>query len=190
MPEKRQRLTIPTLPRAEKSDDQMTTPPTEQPKMAPPLTLANDAVADAPTPLRSDSRGKRIMNRTPWLDLPDPFDNLRIRVWLDYPRDVAELWTSQEGETAEEASERMLDACRSTFLEHDGWEDGREDEMNPETGEEYGALPQPTTTEFWARIPTPLAKALIVRFGEELNPSEDAPKGNISRVSRSPKRRG
>ena len=178
MPEKRQRLTIPTLPRAE-SDDEMTVPPVEP------------SPAKMPTPIAGpDVRGKRIMNRTPWLDLPDPFDNLRIRVWLDYPRDVAELWTTQEGETAEEASERMLEACRSTFLEHDGWEDGREGETNPETGKAYGPLPQPTEAEFWARIPTPLAKALIVRFGEELNPPEDAKLGNGSRASRKPRRRG
>lgn len=106
----------------------------------------------------SDARGKRIANRTPWLDLPEPFDNLKIRVWLDYPQDVAFLWTPVENETKDAATKRVMEACKSVFLAHDGWED--------EDGE---IMPQPDTDEFWQRISTPLGAALVTRFFSEIN---------------------
>lgn len=131
----------------------------------------------APEPPANDPRGKRIANRTPWLDLPEPFDNLQIRAWLDYPQEIAEYWTAPgpkadgtPGETPEEASARILEACKNVFLEHDGWED------------DDGPLPGPDTDEFWQRISTPLGRAVVERFFEELQ-------GNASRASRRMKRK-
>lgn len=124
-----------------------------------------------------DVRGKRIANRTPWLDLPEPFDNLQIRAWLDYPQEIAEMWTAPgpkldgtPGETPEEASVRILEACKNVFLEHDGWED------------DDGPLPGPDTDEFWQRISTPLGRAVVERFFEELQSFQ-------SRASRRAKRK-
>lgn len=119
-----------------------------------------------------DARGKRIANRTPWLDLPEPFDNLRFRAWLDYPQDVAEWLTAVPDETPEQAAERIMSFLRSVILQHDGWE--MDDDLGP--------LQQPDTDEFWQRIPTPLGRAISERFFEELQA------GN-SRGSRRMKRR-
>jgi hypothetical protein len=70
----------------------------------------------------ADTRGKRIANRTPWLDLPEPYDNLRVRVWLDYPQEIAELLTAPAEETPEQASARMMEFFKGVILQHDGWE--------------------------------------------------------------------
>lgn len=114
-----------------------------------------------------DSRGKRIANRTPWLDLPEPYDNLRVRCWLDYPQEVAELLTAVPDETPDQQSERIMEFLRAVVLQHDGWE----------MADELGPLEQPDTAEFWQRIPTPLGRAISERFFEELQ-------GNASRASR------
>jgi hypothetical protein len=53
----RPRLSVPTLPKDE------------------PVPMNGYAVEA----MTGDARGKRIANRTPWLDLPEPFDNLQIR---------------------------------------------------------------------------------------------------------------
>lgn len=129
-------------------------------------------------PRQADGRGKRIANRTPWLDLPEPFDNLKVRVWLDYPKEVADQWGGKrEGESDEDVNARITEACKAVFLEHDGWEDGREGTVNRDTGEIYGPLPQPDTDEFWERIPNQLAKVTLERFFAELagNPTSAAP---------------
>lgn len=122
-----------------------------------------------------DARGKRIANRTPWLDLPEPFDNLRFRAWLDYPQDVAEWLTAPPntpdgtpGETPDETTERLMSFLKTVILQHDGWE----------MDDDLGDLQQPDTDEFWQRIPTPLGRAISERFFEELQA------GNSSRASR------
>lgn len=130
---------------------------------------ANGGSADAPPP--PDGRGKRIANRAPWLDLPDPFDNLNIRAWLDYPQEVAILWAPVDGESKDAATTRVMEACKSVFLAHDGWED------------EEGVLPQPDTDEFWRRISTPLGAAIVQRFFGEIT---DSPNSRASRKRRRP----
>lgn len=126
-----------------------------------------------------DTRGKRIANRTPWLDLPEPYDNLRVRVWLDYPQEIAELLTApgpkpdgSPGESPEESSERIMEFLKGVILQHDGWE----------MGDDEGPLQSPDTDDFWRRIPTPLGRVISERFFEELQV------GN-SRGSRKMKRR-
>lgn len=141
--------------------------------------------ADAAAP---DGRGKRIANRTPWLDLPAPFDNLEFRAWLDYPQEIAEYLTAPKDETPENATARMMDFFKGVILQHDGWDDGREGQPmydrdgNPIKDNKgnpvlYGPLPQPDDDEFWERISTPLGRAIGLRFFEEIE------KGN-SRASR------
>jgi hypothetical protein len=128
------------------------------------------------TAVTADQRGNRIANRTPWLSLPAPFDNLEIQAWLDYPKDVADLWTPKDGETVQERSKRVMSACQSVFLAHRGadggpWED------------EDGVLPGPEIEEFWNRISTPLGSAIVTAFFAEIS-------GNpTSRVSRRHKKR-
>lgn len=146
----RPRLTVPSRPSANghsETEASVTTMPEHQPRQA-------------------DGRGKRIANRTPWLDLPEPFDNLKVRVWLDYPKEVADQWGGKrEGESDEDVNARITEACKAVFLEHDGWED------------EQGLLPSPDTDEFWERIPNQLAKVTLERFFAELagNPTSAAP---------------
>ena len=104
---------------------------------------------------QSPSRGKRIANREVWLDLPAPYDNLKILAWLDYPQSIANQWVSIDGETPDERSERVMEACKLIFLEHDGWEDS------------MGPLPSPSEDEFWERIPTQLGVRIIQRLQRE-----------------------
>ena len=115
-----------------------------------------------------DVRGKRIANRAPWIELPEPFDNLKVRVWLDYPQDVANLLIAREGETQAQSGQRISTFLKEVVLEHDGWED------------DDGVLPRPDTNEFWARIPTPLGRAIAEGFFAELQ----AGKSPASRTAR------
>lgn len=146
---------------------------------------AHPVATVTPTPVAAkiDARGKRIANRSPWLDLPPPFDNLQFRAWLDYPREIADLLVAPANETPEDAAARSMEFYKSVILEHDGWEDGREHQINPETEQPYGALPQPDKDEFWERISTPLGRAISERFFGELEA------GNVSRASQRWKRK-
>jgi hypothetical protein len=109
-----------------------------------------------------DSRGSRIANRVVWIQLPEPYDNLEFQAWLDYPREVAMLWTPVENETARERGARTILAARETFLHHRGISD--QEPWQDEDGE----LPSPTTQEFWNRIPTALGGAMLTAFFEEM----------------------
>lgn len=119
-----------------------------------------------------DARGKRVANRSPWLDLPEPYDNLKIRVWLDYPAEVTQLLTPVKDETPEQTSARGLEFLKAVILQHDGWE----------LDDDQGPLPQPDTDEFWDRIPNDLGVKIGERFREEME------SGN-SRGSRRAKRK-
>jgi hypothetical protein len=132
---------------------------------------------------RSDARRGMIAQRTPWLDLPFPFDNLEIRVWLDYPKHIADLWTPPDNETADDRAARTMLACQNTFLDHRAACDHRGD---PQTCREEHEpwwlpgddvpLPECSDSEFWERIPTPLFRAIVDRFVEEIaeNPTNRA----------------
>jgi hypothetical protein len=123
--------------------------------------------ADAP---RAGQRGNRIANRTPWVRLDDPYDNLEVRVWLDYPQWVADLWLDpQKDETTEQFTARRMEACKNVFMDHRG-EDGGPWE------DDDGILPTPDNDDFWQRIPNQLAAAMIRAFGDELrgNPTNRA----------------
>lgn len=123
----------------------------------------NGATEDNVTklPLR-DPRGSMIANRMVWIQLPEPYDNLEFQAWLDYPRDVAMEWTPVEGETAAQRGARTIRAARMTFLRHRGVED------HEPWRDEDGELPDPTTPEFWERIPTALGGAMLTAFFEEM----------------------
>lgn len=110
----------------------------------------------------SDPRGSMIANRMVWIQLPEPYDNLEFQAWLDYPREVAIEWTPVEGETNRERGARTIRAARQTFHRHRGI-----DNQQPWQDEE-GEIPDPTTAEFWERIPTPLGAAMLTSFFEEM----------------------
>lgn len=111
---------------------------------------------------RTDPRGSMIANRTPWIPLPEPFDNLEIRAWLDYPKEIADLWAPKKDETEQQIERRMLEACKNTFLDHRGRET-----LEPWEDEE-GPLPGTDTDEFWKRISTPLGAKIVTSFFEEM----------------------
>lgn len=145
-----------------------------------------------PAPIRQpDGRGGIIATRTPWLDLATPFDNLEIRAWLDYPKNIADLWTPAENETSEEQSARLMLACQNTFLGH---REACQHQADSQTCREYhapwtdgdGTLPETSDSEFWERIPTSLYRAIISRFSEEMaeNPTNRASRRWKKRNSR------
>jgi len=137
-----------------------------------------------------------VADRTPWLAIHDllpngrpagQWSNLLVQVWLDYPKAIADLWTPQEGsgedgkETPDEAAERMLEACRATFLAHAIRKPGQKAKdtpeplldadgnpvpwLNPATGEPHKPI---SSEEFWSEISTPLGGAIVQRFFTEM----------------------
>jgi hypothetical protein len=96
-----------------------------------------------------------IPDRVVLLRLPKPWERLKLWVWLDYPEDVATLLKPRDtdaGETVEDAGERMMEFFRTTVVKHGGWRD------------RDGLLPQPRSRAFWARISTPLSRAIFQEF--------------------------
>lgn len=129
-----------------------------------------------PQPLGMVKKGV-IYGRVLWLDLPAPWDGLEIQTWLDYPKAIADLWTPADNETADERSARTMLACQNTFLDHRAACDCRPPnngnhcmaKHEPWSLPGEGELPLPNESEFWEVIPTPLFKAIIERFVEEVN---------------------
>src|SRR4051812_9230396 len=93
---------------------------------APEETTAQANGSVQPTSLprrRGDARGGMVADRTPWLDLPRPYDNLEFRAYLDYPKSVDDLRTppanrpdGTPGETPEEMNDRLVFFCQQVIL--------------------------------------------------------------------------
>lgn len=154
--------------------------------------IVNGSGESEPTTIapRQDGRGGLIADRMPWLDLPPPWDNLEIRVWLDYPKEIADLWVKPDNETKEDADARVMMACQQIFLDHRAAcipgrdAKGQIHSADPQTckavhepwRDGQGPLPETQGSEFWERISTPLGAAIVTRFSEEMtiNPTSRA----------------
>lgn len=95
---------------------------------------------------------QQIPDRVLRIPLPQPWTHLRIYGWFDYPKDIADRMVAAEGETGEEAGQRVMDVLRDVIVQHDGWKDPRDRKT---------VLPQPSSRKFWDRIPNPLAAAIV-----------------------------
>lgn len=94
-----------------------------------------------------------IPDRVMLLKLPPPWSHLRVWAWLDYPEEIAKLFSPKDAdETDTDAGERIMEGMRSVITRHDGWRD------------RDGALPQPSSRKFWSRVSTPLARAITNSF--------------------------
>jgi hypothetical protein len=63
-----------------------------------------------------------IPDRVLPLKLPPPWSHLRIWAWLDYPEEVAKLFSPKDAdETDEDAGERIMEGMRTVITRHDGW---------------------------------------------------------------------
>ncbi len=106
-----------------------------------------------------------IPDRVVRLQLPAPWRHLRIWAWLDYPEEVAKLFGPKAADESEdEAGERIMEGMRAVITRHDGWRD------------RDGLLPQPGNRKFWARLSTPLARAVTSAFFSVMrrNPTQQA----------------
>jgi hypothetical protein len=109
---------------------------------------AGDASSNPPARLPTHT-GPRIPRRDAWVEVPDPYEGFRVKLWVNYPRRFLE--DIQSGESA-----RIKDALCKIVLEHNGWCD-----------EEGAPLPPASTPDFWDAIPDELAGALIALLNEE-----------------------
>jgi hypothetical protein len=98
-----------------------------------------------------------------WVDVPDPYEGFRARIWVNYPRRFLEDIHSGDLERTKAA------LCR-VVLAHNDWCD--------ENGQ---ALPAASTPEFWDAIPDELAAALIGLLNEE---SQKLPNAIAQRTKR------
>lgn len=124
----------------------------------------------APDPNR-DTRGDDITTRAPWLELPEPYDNLEIRVWLSYPQEVQDLLIFPDDATQDQKNQRGAEFLKTVILAHRG-ANGGPWRLN---GKE---LSPPDTDEFWEQIPNELGVAIGERFWDEVK------RGNESRALR------
>lgn len=83
--------------------------------------------------------GVKIPRRVVWIKLPEPYSELQLKVWLNFPRRFREELSEA---TTEDGIRAVL---MKIVLEHNGWLD--EDDAGDES-----TLPQPSSPEFWSRI--------------------------------------
>lgn len=93
-----------------------------------------------PTPIKKRPRLPRTIQ---WMDLPPPYDEMKIRVWVNFPNELAQEISSGD-------KEKVQNAVRQIFIEHNDWED---QDGNP--------LPPTSEEGFWAKIPTELAATMV-----------------------------
>jgi hypothetical protein len=99
-------------------------------------------VDQRPSPPPAVVDGPRVKRRESWVELPEPYEGFRFRLWTTAPTRVW-MRVAAGGDDAEAA-------LRSLILEHNGWAD--------EDGVPY---PPPTDPELWVAIPTELAAFVL-----------------------------
>lgn len=123
------------------------------------------AVSVAPSPPPAPA-GLRIGRRLEWFPRPGDHDDasdkfreaypgFQFKLWVNYPQRLA-LELNPGGEDKDENERRARTALKQIVLEHNSWI--IEDEH---TGADV-LLPSPTTDEFWERIPTEMATAIVL----------------------------
>jgi hypothetical protein len=80
----------------------------------------------------TDLSGPRIPKRIEWLDLPAPYEALRLRVWTNFPHRVLQALDAPKTTAELEAS------LRAVVLEHNGW-----------VGDDGEPLPDAQSDGFW-----------------------------------------
>lgn len=92
----------------------------------------------------------QIPRREVWIDLPEEYAGLRVKVWVNFPRALLlELQSSD--------NDRLAAALGKIVLEHNDWADS-----------DGVALPEPANAAFWQLIPDELAGVILVLLNQEL----------------------
>lgn len=142
---------------------------TTQPYEAPPAA-PNGAAADLTHPPPAPA-GLVIGRKLVWLpkreDHSDAANHFRaaypgfaFQIWTNYDRQTSNLFGGEPDETTKESEARLRRALKRIVLAHNGWQIHDEDVGGPVL------LPPPSTDEFWDRIPTDLATAMIIFIGQ------------------------
>lgn len=105
-----------------------------------------DLMSQAPDPLRNGHetaapaapRGPRIPRIEEWVTLPEPYQDFKMLVWVNYPQRLL---------TDLRSVEDVLRAGQQVLLAHNGWQD------------DDGELPPPHERAFWDRLPEHLLMA-------------------------------
>ncbi len=104
-----------------------------------------EQVLPEPTPIEQAPRrhGPRMPKTIQWMDMPPPYNEMRIRVWVNFPNELAQDIVSGD-------KDKVQAAVKQIFIEHNDWED-------------YNGEPLPSTQEkeFWDKIPNELAATMV-----------------------------
>jgi hypothetical protein len=98
--------------------------------------------------------------KTSWIDMPDEYAGMKIRIWVNYPADFDVQIQSRNNDI-------IRATLKQIFLEHNGWTDPEEVAKAAAEGRTPVPLPPPTTDEFWNGIPNELAGALMLLVNRE-----------------------
>lgn len=81
----------------------------------------------------STGRGTLIPRNEEWMRLPEPYENMLLLMWVDFPKRLARAIDSRQ-------EQEVLQAAKRIILGHNSWED------------DEGILPDPGKDEFWERL--------------------------------------
>jgi hypothetical protein len=98
--------------------------------------------------------------KTAWMDMPDDYSGMKIRVWVNYPNDFDQEISSRD-------PDKLRNIVKQIFLEHNGWVTPDEVEAAARENRTPRPMPQPTTDEFWQLIPNELAGAVLLLLNRE-----------------------
>ena len=98
--------------------------------------------------------------KSTWMEMPDEYAGMKVRVWVNYPNDFDNQMSSKD-------SKIIRDAAKQIFLEHNGWVTPEEYELAQKENRTPRPMPQPTTDEFWELVPNELAGALLLLLNRE-----------------------
>lgn len=98
--------------------------------------------------------------KTAWMDMPDEYAGMKIRVWVNYPNDFDAQIGSRDNKIIRETVKQI-------FIEHNGWITPEEYEKAQRENRAPVPLPPPTTDEFWELIPNDLAGAMLLLLNRE-----------------------
>lgn len=95
-----------------------------------------------------------------WLDMPEEYAGMQVRVWVNYPNAFDQDIQSRDNEV-------MRSALKQIFSEHNGWVTPEEIERAAREGRSPIPMPQPNTDDFWGQAPNELVGAMILLLNRE-----------------------
>jgi hypothetical protein len=104
-----------------------------------------------------------VPRREAWIDLPEPYSELKMLVWQNYPRRL-------NYELASRDAGRILNALKTIMLGHNNWQSA-------------DGVPLPPTSEqrFWDDVSDELVLAVFIVLGVEVGKFMDSMRARSGR---------